>query len=253
MHSENIEEAVTTIRYEEKGLPPEGEPTVPWILKELDPSAIASRTLVKSFNLANEDLIHNVQRHEAERGRLFSDIYEQMLTKHGLSLKDSKVLEVGAGPGAVCLGFQEIGAKVVSLDIWDGRVFYDNEVPFVIGDGTALPFADNSFNYLSLTSVLHHLPIEYRKTMLEEGLRVADTVLIQEDCLTSPITNIAMKLVDDGVSGEVGTHQAESHMTKGGWLNYFEEANLNVLESVDYHPKWLGVGIEKAFFVVSRS
>jgi len=106
MHSKNVEDAVTTIRYEEKGLPPEGEPSVPWILKELDPGAIASRTLVKSFNLANEDLIHNVQRHEAERGRLFSDIYEQMLTKHGLSLKDSKVLEVGAGPGAVCLGFQ---------------------------------------------------------------------------------------------------------------------------------------------------
>ena len=200
-----------------------------------------------------EGLVHNVQRHEAARGRLFSDMYEKMLDEHGLSLKGSKVLEVGAGPGAVCLGFQEIGAKVVSLDIWDGRVFYDDEVPFVIASGTALPFTDSSFNFLSLTSVLHHLPVEYRKTMLEEAFRVASTVLIQEDCLTSPIINVAMKLVDDGVSGEVGTHSANSHMTKQGWLEYFEETGLKVLDTKDYHPKWLGVGIQKTFFVVTKN
>ena len=225
---------------------------MPWILKELDNSAIASRTLVKSFGMSHEYLVHNVQRHEAARGRLFSEMYEKMLEEHGLSLKGSNVLEVGAGPGAVCLGFQEVGAKVVSMDIWDGRVFHDDEVPFILASGTALPFTDSSFNFLSLTSVLHHLPIEYRKTMMEEALRVADTVLIQEDCLTSPITNITMKLVDTGVSGEIGTHPADSHMTKQGWLEYFEEMNLKVLDTKDYNPKWLGVGIQKTFFVVTK-
>ena len=253
MSGVNLENVVNTIRYEEEGLPPKEEPSVPWILKELDNSAIASRTLVKSFGMSHEDLVHNVQRHEAARGRLFSYMYETMLEEHGLSLKDSKVLEVGAGPGALCLGFQETGAKVVSLDIWDGRVFYDDKVPFVMASGTALPFADSSFDFLSLTSVLHHLPIECRKMMMEESLRVANTLLVQEDCLTSPITSLAMKLVDEGVSGEIGTHPADSHMTKQGWIEYFEEMGLNILNTKDYHPKWLGVGMQKTFFVVTKN
>ncbi|MFA5776065.1 MAG: methyltransferase domain-containing protein [Patescibacteria group bacterium] len=254
MHKVCVEKVLDTIKYQENGLPAKGDPSVPWVLEKLDPSAIASRTLVKSFGVISKGLVDNIQRHEAKRGRLFPNIYEKMLNNHDLSLRGQRVLEVGAGPGAVCLGLQEMGAKVVSLDMWDGRIFYDEEIPFLVASGTALPFTDKSFDLLSLTSVLHHLPVEYRETILKEAFRVANLVLIQEDCLASnPVTNAAMRLVDDGVSGEIGTHQAESHMTKQGWLEYFKEMGLKVLDSEDYHPKWLGVGIQKTFFVVTKN
>lgn len=247
MEGNDSQETVNSIRSDSEGLPDNKDSSISW-----DRDAIASRTLVKTFHIDNEKLIKNIQSHEARRGRHFAQIYEEMLNEHGESLKDSKVLEVGAGPGAVCLAFQELEADVVSLDLKDGRIFYSKDVPFLKASGTGLPFADKSFDMVSLTSVIHHVKKEYREDLLNEAFRVADKVLIQEDCLTSPLTNIAMKVVDDAVSGEIGTHQAESHMTKDGWIKYFEENGIEVQATRDYHPKWMGIGIQKTFFVITK-
>ncbi|GIW69883.1 MAG: hypothetical protein KatS3mg101_0630 [Patescibacteria group bacterium] len=253
MKASNIEESVSSIRYENEGLPQKEELSTPWLLEKLDPSAIASRTLVKSLYINNEALVQNIQRHEASRGRLYADIYEELLNKNGMSLKDSKILEVGAGPGALCLALQEKGAKVVSLDIRDGRIFHSTDVPFLIADGRGLPFLDGSFDIVSLTSVLHHVPEKFRRPLLDEALRVSEVLLIQEDCLTHSPKDTLMKIVDDAVSGEIGTHQAGSHMTKDQWVDYFKENRLEILGSRDHYPEWLGVGIQKSFFVVTKT
>ncbi len=254
--SESINEHITDeLRFDKEGLPDKEDFSDSWLFKVLnkvDGSAIVSRTLVKTLGITHDDLVQNIQKHESERGRHFTKIYEEMLNNNDLSLKGSKLLEVGAGPGAICLGFQEKGSSVVSLDIKDGRIFYDKNVPFLQASGTALPFADNSFDFLSLTSVTHHLPSKYRKIMLDEAFRVADIVLIQEDCLTGPIINKTLKLVDNLVSGEVGTHHADSHMTKQEWIDYFKSLNIDILADKDYYPEYIGVKMLKTFFVLKK-
>lgn len=72
-----------------------------------------------------------------------------------------RVLDLAAGTGTSSLPFAEAGAHVVSSDfslgmLAEGRRRYP-QLPFVGGDATALPFADNSFDTVTMSFGLRNV------------------------------------------------------------------------------------------------
>lgn len=241
---------VAFLRYSAQGLPHFYRKS---FLGRIDPYAIASRALVKSFYVRVRVLAENIQKHEAERGRNSARVYQEILNvpMHGLA-----ILEIGAGPGAVACGFYELGAKAVAIDLWDGRIFTHPEVGFGVSNASQLPFKDGSFNAASLTSVLHHIPVGDTVMALTEALRVVrpgGLLFIQEEIASqSFLQNLLMKLVDNLVSGRIGTHQAGAHHSVSGWVAILASFGLRIIGTRYQNPTWLGLGVEKIFFVLRK-
>jgi demethylmenaquinone methyltransferase/2-methoxy-6-polyprenyl-1,4-benzoquinol methylase len=72
-----------------------------------------------------------------------------------------RVLDLAAGTGTSSLPFARSGARVVSSDfslgmLAEGRRRF-SELPFVAGDATALPFADDSFDAVTISFGLRNV------------------------------------------------------------------------------------------------
>lgn len=93
--------------------------------------------------------------------------------------KGSSLLDVGSGSGYLAKELERrLGLKVTCTDIVDLR---KTDVPIVLFDGKNLPFADNSFDYLLFSYVLHHAGPNQEK-LLREAKRVAKKrVIVFED------------------------------------------------------------------------
>lgn len=228
-----------------------GLPQLTSPIATIDPHAIASRTIVKTFRLQILACARNIQRHEANRGINFALIYQAILS---CTFYDLKILEIGAGPGAVACGFQQLGAAVSAIDLQDGRIFTHPDIQFEQDDARQLQFEPDQFDTASLTSVLHHIPIKDTIPVLREAIRVVrpgGNLFIQEDILaTNPIHAWLVGLVDNLVCGEIHSHHARSHRTISEWLKIFQSLSLAVVGTRIYKPSWLGIGVQKAFFVV---
>ena len=93
--------------------------------------------------------------------------------------RDSLVLDVGSGTGNNTILFTKAtNAKVTGLDISYGMLEKasekDKQVPLVQSPADALPFADETFQFVFMTEVIHHLPdpgssIEDIYRILESG------------------------------------------------------------------------------------
>ncbi|MFH1896014.1 MAG: class I SAM-dependent methyltransferase [bacterium] len=225
----------------------------PNILGGFDASAIVSRILVKTLGVRSRILRQNIWRHEAGRGRLFARTYAEIV---GLeAFKTVHLLEIGCGPGAVAGAFFELGCSVRAMDLRDGRIFWHPDIEFARGDACQYQEA-RIFDVVSLTSVLHHIGADdaaliigkVRSTLCPGGL-----LLMQEDILgPRSVMNLLIKTGDDLVSGEVGTHQAESHRTTKEWVTLVTELGFSLVGTKSLFPNWLGVGVEKAFFVFEK-
>ena len=91
---------------------------------------------------------------------------------HSLSLTGARVLDVGGGPGYFASAFAQRGASYVGLepDVGEMAAAGISVAQAVRGDGTCLPFADNTFNITYSSNVAEHIPHPW--AMGEEMLRV---------------------------------------------------------------------------------
>lgn len=91
---------------------------------------------------------------------------------HSLSLHGARVLDVGGGPGYFASAFAQRGASYVGLEPDSGEMSAAGiEVAHAVrGDGTRLPFADNTFDITYSSNVAEHIPHPW--DMGEEMLRV---------------------------------------------------------------------------------
>jgi ubiquinone/menaquinone biosynthesis C-methylase UbiE len=122
-----------------------------------------------------------------------------------LPARGGDVLEVGPGRGLVTRRLAANGARVTVVEI-DAALAAALDVPasVVIGDGSALPFRDASFDAVVCTTMLHHVPTPaLQDRLLAEARRVLKDggVLAGSDSRTSILFRLAhvhdtMTLVD---------------------------------------------------------
>ncbi|MDY3128361.1 MAG: class I SAM-dependent methyltransferase [Corynebacterium sp.] len=89
-----------------------------------------------------------------------------------LSLADAPVLDVGGGPGYFAAAFAHHGAHYFGVEPDAGEMSAAgiSVANAVRGDGTALPFADDTFSVVYSSNVAEHIPHPF--DMAEEMVRV---------------------------------------------------------------------------------
>ena len=227
------------------------------ILSRIDPYAIGSRTLLNRFRLPDgvKDILsrHRI-RHERQRAHQYVEIYNRLLKRaeKGGFQKGQSILEVGLGPGILATAYQKEGLNVIGLDIEDLRVEEGRKMPLVIFRDN-IPLQWEKFDYVSLTSVLHHLPPDLQTNFFQQAISLLNPtglILIQEDIRgRNPVEHLAIRLVDKMASGS----EANSHKTEGEWELFFNRLDLTNLASdkIVYGKKMFR--LVKQFFVLTTS
>ena len=111
----------------------------------------------------------------------------------GVELGD-ELLEIGPGPGAATEWLRHRVKRLVALELEPeaaeklGRRFAGTNVEAVVGDATALPYPDGSFDTVGMFTMLHHVPTRALQDAILAGalraLRPGGT-LIGSDSLPS--------------------------------------------------------------------
>lgn len=101
------------------------------------------------------------------------------------------LLEVAAGSADVPLlnqrSFGSLGVEISITALDRSPLHLPPEVPGVVGDALALPFADNTFDVVGSALFVHHLSPEEFLRFCREALRVARIAVITNDLIRHPI------------------------------------------------------------------
>ena len=163
--------------------------------------------------------------------RIFSKIYERAAKRmcqgcRDFIQKDSKILDLGCGPGIVGKTFQEFfQADLLGVDIKDRRIY---SIPFKLIDGKNLPFSENSFDVVLINYVLHHSqdPV----ALLSEAKRVTrDKIIIYEDLAEGCLSKLVCWLHGISFDKLFGNPTKTSFNSEKGWEKIFKELGLNVI------------------------
>ncbi len=139
-----------------------------------------------------------------------------------LSKKD-KILDVGTGPGSVCLLLNREGYNVTPVDVVDQTL--SSEIEPLIYNGKKLPFDDNSFNTALILTVLHHT--SNPEEILSEAKRVSNKIIVIEDIYSNPIQKYFTFIVDSIVNMEFAGHP-HSNKSDTEWKITFNKLGLKL-------------------------
>jgi SAM-dependent methyltransferase len=122
-------------------------------------------------------------------------LHEEILpvVTHRVDLGDD-LLEIGPGPGAATEWLRQRVKRLVAIELEAeaaaklGERFAGTNVEAIVGDATALPYPDGSFDTVGMFTMLHHVPTRALQDALLAGalraLRPGGT-LIGSDSLAS--------------------------------------------------------------------
>jgi SAM-dependent methyltransferase len=101
-----------------------------------------------------------------------------------LPLQDRLVLDIGAFAGFVGNYCRNLGAKPILIDIFRGA--FPDFMPAVQASNEAMPFADNTFDYVVCGDTLHHGCLEKTTQEIFRVLKPGGTfVSVREPCISS--------------------------------------------------------------------
>ena len=166
------------------------------------------------------------------RSRAVASLFAEYLPRTG------KLLDIGAGTGHVATILQAPGRMVAGCDVVNLLML---PLPYVIGDGGALPFRDGCFDATMLITVLHHVPKALHAGFLSEAARVlkpGGKLVVMEDTFHGAIEREATKLFDSVMNAEYAGHP-HANRTLADWTELMARGGLHVEHSFE-HVAWYG-------------
>lgn len=153
-------------------------------------------------------------------------------------------MDIGAGTGRFSLYLQDRGHTVAPLDVVDKSVTGLDIETF---NGYSIDSTDNSFDTSILMFVLHHTNTQVE--LLKEASRVSrNYIIIAEDIVETSWDKMVGNI---HLNTSPWARGDDSFRTKQGWLDLFEELNLEVIEvndiPVDVYPVY---PVNRAVFVL---
>ena len=136
-------------------------------------------------------------------GRLYNFLinykFQKALETLPFPIKGLSLLDVCCGSGMMSEYYAKEGAKVTGVDLSEEAIYrakirkerYKFDAEFRVADANNLPFADNSFDIVSVHDGLHHL--ENPKRAVKEMRRVAKRAVIIIEPAKALITRISVR------------------------------------------------------------
>jgi SAM-dependent methyltransferase len=168
-------------------------------------------------------------------------------------VRGPKVLDLGAAEGYVAEALRARADRwVCSVDV--GR-FRRAGGPYVVYDGTRLPFGDGAFDTTLLLLTLHHCAAP--EAVLDEALRVtARRLIVTESVYRSRAERFWLDLLDGRLNGY--RHGGKMNVPFAfrppeEWRRLFETRGLRVVETRWLGSKWERLVHQPLLFVLDRS
>ncbi len=197
--------------------------------------------------------LHKLERTESlRRAQELLDALSADLTS--TPLRGKSVLDVGGGPGYFAKAFADTFYVGVEPSVSELSAAGISGYGSVRGDGTALPFATDSFDVVYSSNVAEHIP-DWQK-MAEEMLRVAKPgglVVLSYTVWLGPFGGHETGLWQHYVGGEFARRRyvaAHGHEPKNKWgeslfavsakegLAWAESTGRLLAAFPRYHPRW---------------
>ena len=132
----------------------------------------------------------------------------------------ARLLDVGGGTGIIAQAMKDLFgiADVTSVDVQD-RFLKSLDIETRVYDGITLPFADGSFDCLTFSNVLHHVPPERRARLLRECARVvgAGPLYIKDHLAVSRLDHARLLALDALGNVPFGGMVKASYLTAADW------------------------------------
>jgi ubiquinone/menaquinone biosynthesis C-methylase UbiE len=166
---------------------------------------LSSETLMTAALVPVELSLATVQALFARHMPLYSThapTYQTVLLQAFLALWDrahTRVLDVGGGTGLLAQAMKDLFgiAHMTSVDVED-RFLKSLDIETRVYDGVALPFADASFDCVTFSNVLHHVPPPNRSALMHECARVAGggPIYIKDHLAASRLDHARLLVLD---------------------------------------------------------
>jgi len=154
---------------------------------------------------------------------------------------DSNVLDVGCGTGRLAFALADKCPTVLGIDLSkrnveraqlhlsrspvEGVTFGHISVREILSEGR------EHFDYAVMTYVLHEVAAEYRATLLDEVVRVADRVVIGDYLVPAPGGfSSVLNTVVERAAGRDHYRNFRSYVARGGIAGLVASSNLEVLQ-----------------------
>lgn len=134
------------------------------------------------------------------------------------------VLDLGCGDGQVAVGLMALrpDLAVQGVDVLLRPVTH---IPVTLYDGATLPFADDSFDYVTIVDVLHHT--DDPAAVLAEASRVArQGVVIKDHLREGLLAGPTLRLMDWVGNRGHDVRLPYNYLDSGEWAAAFERAGL---------------------------
>ena len=160
-------------------------------------------------------------------------------TSNPFSRSKASLLDIGTGTGHVAALLQTPDRSVVGCDILNLLML---PLPYVLADGSKLPFLNDSFDVALLVTVLHHVPKSLHARFLDEAARVlkpGGTLIVMEDTFHGVIERELTKFSDSVMNGEFAGHP-HANRTLADWVALMTQAGFHGQHQAE-HVAWYGI------------
>lgn len=185
------------------------------------------------------DDIARQQEYYRSTAAQYDAMHVDPLDEHGIALAffaglarhigAQSILDVGAGTGRGMLALRQAlpGVRIVGIEPVGAlrEVGYAQGISpddLIDGSGDALPFADNSFDMVIETGVLHHVPVPSK--VVREMVRVAARGLLISDCNNFGQGSALVRMVK-AVLDKLGLWRAAMWLSTGGKMSKWSEGD----------------------------
>lgn len=142
------------------------------------------------------------------------------------------VLDLGCGDGSVAVELMKLrpDLKVEGVDV---LLRPETHIPVTLYDGATLPFAPESFDYVTIVDVLHHT--DDPAAVLAEAARVARRgVIIKDHLLEGPLAGPTLRLMDWVGNRGHNVVLPYNYLSRSSWRAAFGKAWLTLSSSTEH-------------------
>jgi ubiquinone/menaquinone biosynthesis C-methylase UbiE len=141
------------------------------------------------------------------------------------------VLDLGCGDGSVAAALMSLrpDLKVEGVDV---LIRPETHIPVTQYDGTTLPFADGSFDYVTIVDVLHHT--DDPASVLTEAARVArQGIVIKDHLLEGALAGPTLRLMDWVGNRGHNVVLPYNYLSTEQWQQAYAKAQLTTVSNTE--------------------
>ena len=177
-----------------------------------------------------------------ERKRYFKALSSRL---PALFHNDEFILDVGSGTGFFAeMMKNNIPGQIYCLDI---HHYHNSDSTFLVADANYLPFADCSFDSVTLFYVLHHSHCP-QDVLLEAHRVCRKRVLVQEDVYSNLFERIMFQFHIWSFS-RLYQLSGTKAMTDNEWIQLFDKTHMTIEQKI--HIKRIGYPVSRREYILT--